>query len=205
MLASAASCAGTFGAGTVRRRGTGPLLVFVLLVGLHPLGAAPDSHELRYVLDRKQSSIEFVADSRFGKVSGSFARWHYSGTIGADLHPSGKVVVETASLSTGNSMRDDHLRSVDFFDAAVHPKATFEIVSVEHSGPVRALKGRLNIRGKSVPLTISFKQQEKGGVLRLSGVASVSRRIFGMNYDSVINPIADLVTIKVAVVLRRAD
>src|ERR1700761_7797482 len=41
-----------------------------------------------------------------------------------------KATIDVAGLATGESARDNHLKSPDFFDAEKFPKATFESTSV---------------------------------------------------------------------------
>jgi polyisoprenoid-binding protein YceI len=40
------------------------------------------------------------------------------------------VTIQTASISTDNDMRDHHLQSPDFFDAATYPTITFKSTKV---------------------------------------------------------------------------
>ena len=39
--------------------------------------------------------------------------------------------IDVASIETGNSQRDDHLRNNDFFDAPNHPKIIFKSTRIE--------------------------------------------------------------------------
>lgn len=44
------------------------------------------------------------------------------------------VRISVASVDTGNSDRDEHLRSEDFFEADAHPYMTFRSTSVRDLG-----------------------------------------------------------------------
>lgn len=67
--------------------------------------------------------------------------------------------IDATGIWTGQSERDDHLRSADFFDVANHPKITFAGRFVERVGDTD-FKGEadLTIRGhtRTVPLDIAY-------------------------------------------------
>src|SRR5260370_38836737 len=57
---------------------------------------------------------------RFGQISGE-------GAVAPGGAVTGQLVIDAASLSTGNKQRDKHLRSADFFDAAKHPRVVLSV------------------------------------------------------------------------------
>lgn len=69
------------------------------------------------------TSVKFVGRHlMITKVRGRFAE--VSGTITIDDEPERshvEVDIGVASVDTGNTDRDAHLRSVDFFDARIRP------------------------------------------------------------------------------------
>jgi polyisoprenoid-binding protein YceI len=82
---------------------------------------------------------------------------------------SGRFVVQAASIDTGVQMRDDHLRSADFFDTEHHPEITFASTRIEAKGRDRyAVTGDLTIRGTTKQVTfdvevLGFYTSMKGG------------------------------------------
>jgi polyisoprenoid-binding protein YceI len=61
-----------------------------------------------------------------------------------------RAVLRTESINTGNKMRDDHLRSPDFFDVAKFPEITYEGTSVTPVGGDRwTVHGTLSLHGVS--------------------------------------------------------
>ncbi len=176
------------------RRHFSGIWVLVALLALPSLSAAPDEP---WRIDSTRSSIAFVADSRFGKVRGTFGRWKFRGTIGADLAAQGELVVETASLDTGLSRRDTHLRSEDFFDCARHPEAIFALSSVRQDGNTAQVQGTLTLRGKTVEVPVRFMLKKSPTETMAFGSFLLNRRTFGMNYDSRLNPIQDEVRVEV--------
>ncbi len=68
-----------------------------------------------------------------------------------------ELTVDVASINTAVGMRDDHLRSPDFFDATAHPKMTFRSKSSVAAGKDRyKLSGDLTIRDISKPVTVEL-------------------------------------------------
>ncbi len=85
------------------------------------------------------SSIRFVAKNLVATGDGTFADWRIvSSSIQPD-DPMGSFVeveVNVASIDTGNTMRDDHLRNEDFFDVETYPVAKVRV----HSATLVAAK-----------------------------------------------------------------
>src|SRR3984893_5949990 len=77
-----------------------------------------------FVLDKAHSTIGFQIRHLFSNVTGKFD--DFTGTIQFDeANPeqsSVEVSIKTASIDTGVKMRDDDLRSAEFFDAAKYPE-----------------------------------------------------------------------------------
>lgn len=65
---------------------------------------------------------------------------------------------DISSVDTGNTDRDNHLKSADFFDAAKFPAISFKSSSVEKDGSDYIIKGDLTIKDvtKAVKLTAEF-------------------------------------------------
>src|SRR6266446_9139419 len=89
-----------------------------------------------FVFDKAHSTIGFQVRHLFSKVPGKFN--DFSGQIQLDeANPeqsSVEVNIKTASIDTGVKMRDDDLRSPNFFDAAKFPETTFKSKSVKSTG-----------------------------------------------------------------------
>ncbi|MFF4415295.1 YceI family protein [Streptosporangium sp. NPDC001559] len=68
-----------------------------------------------------------------------------------------KAVIDVASLNSGDTTRDDHLRSPDFFDAEKFPKITFVSTSVTWDGTGGTLTGDLTIKDVTRPVTLAVE------------------------------------------------
>lgn len=100
--------------------------------------------------------------------------------------------IDVESIDTNMAQRDEHLRSVDFFDAANHPKISFKSSELKQiKGEDFELKGDLEIRGNVQPVTLKVSYggkvvdgygQEKMG-FEVEG--QFSRKAFGLTWDAV--------------------
>lgn len=66
------------------------------------------------------------------------------------------VEIDISSIDTGIKMRDDHLRSPDFFEVEKFPKMTFKSTSIEKTAEKNhyKLKGNLTLKGIAKPVTM---------------------------------------------------
>ncbi len=155
--------------------------------------AAPEN----YTLDPLHTYPNFMVDhwglstmfGRFDKTSGKFAFDRVAKTGSLD------VVIETASLTTGDNergtrarSRDEHLRQADFFNVAEFPRMTYKSTKVNFGPelPV-SVEGNLTLLGVTKPVTLTFerfkcgqnpfnKKDRCGG----NAVAKIKRTDFGM-------------------------
>ena len=113
-----------------------------------------------YKIDSAHSSIGFHLSHMLGKVVGKFTK--FEGKIDLDRdHPqqsSVTVRIQVASIDTGIHKRDEHLRSVEFFDAAKYPEIIFKSRSVKQTGAQSGdVLGDLTMHGATQPITLHVK------------------------------------------------
>jgi polyisoprenoid-binding protein YceI len=93
------------------------------------------------------------------KVRGRFTG--VSGTVTIAEEPtesSLEVIIDMASVSSGDQARDDHLRSADFFDVENHPTASFRSTAVTRLGAANGtVTGDLTIKGVTRPVTLAVE------------------------------------------------
>jgi polyisoprenoid-binding protein YceI len=114
-----------------------------------------------YKIDFAHSQVQFsIRHMMLAKVRGVFEK--FDGTINLDeANPTNttvEVAVETASINTRESARDNHLRSADFFQSEVYPNMTFRSTKVELTGESTAvLHGELTIRDITRPVSLDVE------------------------------------------------
>lgn len=142
---------------------------------------APAITEGRWRIDPERSRVEFRSKTFWGMMTvvGRFDR--YDATMELAAEPAISMVVEADSLSTGNAMRDKHLRSGDFFDVENNPQVRFISDSVTLDGEHLKAHGVLHAAGKSVTLSIEGDVVQEGDELSVEAVAEVDHLELGMS------------------------
>lgn len=144
-----------------------------------------------WTIDPVHTHIGFVIKHMMvSKVRGQFTT--FSGQIVTADNPldsAATATVEVASIDTNNDMRDDHVRSADFFDAEHHPTMTFTSTRVRYEDGQFYIDGDLTIRGTTRPVTLTveefaFGPNPQGGTKAgFSATTEINRSDFGVSYN----------------------
>ncbi len=180
-------------------RRTALALISFLMVAL---GSAPIARAERkpYVVDKAHSQLNFVGDALLISAHGYFERWEGDFQIDrANLENSKlTITVEAASLNTRVQMRDNDLRSANFFDVDKYPEIKFvstKISKVDDKSLVVA--GDLTLRATTKPVNIPVKIVFlRDADARFKGEFQINRKDFGMTYNVRMNPIEDMVNVQ---------
>ena len=145
-----------------------------------------------YGIDPQHSSVEAVARHlMITKVRGRFSDVRGQITVGAKPEDSSvSVVLDTASLDTGNAERDTHLRSPDFLDVERFPELSFVSTSVERTGDdTLKITGDLTIRDITKPIELSATYEGEaqdpwgGSRVALGVTGELDREAYGMSWN----------------------
>jgi len=115
---------------------------------------------------------------RFGQISGE-------GTVAPGGTVTGQLVIDAASLTTGNKQRDKHLRSADFFDVANHPRVVLSVrhAALSDAGTLKA-EGTLEAAGVAQPVSFTTDiVAASPGRVTLRAQFTVDRSRFGMTWS----------------------
>jgi polyisoprenoid-binding protein YceI len=142
-------------------------------------------------LDPVHSSIGFVARHLMvSKVRGHFTKFEAQIVTAPDpLESSATATIDLSSVTTGNEMRDNDLRSTNFFDTATHPEMTFRSTGIRRDGEDFILDGDLTIRGVTKPVSLTFEVNGFGpdpyGGTRagFSARGEIDRTDFGVSFN----------------------
>ena len=155
----------------------------------------------RWVFEPGHTAAEFSARHMMvSNVRGHFK--NIEGYIEIDPDNLTDVTVEAtmnaAKVWSGDSYRDDHLRTADFFDVENHPKITFKGDRVKYlSQNHLELTGVLNIRGVTKEVTLDVQDlgrwdtpfwedgEDKGPIARagFSATTRINRHDFGVSWN----------------------
>jgi polyisoprenoid-binding protein YceI len=149
----------------------------------------------RWTVDALHSEIHFkVKHLMINTVTGEFTSYRVTMDADAPDFSDARIAFEAdvASISTKNEMRDNHLKSDDFFNAERFPVLSFESTSFVPKGDNRYdLHGNLTIRDITKPVTldvefggtmVDFYGNNKAG-FEASG--SINRKDFGLMWNGV--------------------
>jgi polyisoprenoid-binding protein YceI len=152
-----------------------------------PLAVAQTS---TWVPDKAHSSVDFtILHMGLSNVRGHFGNIGGSITLDeADISKSKvNVTIDVTTVDTGVSMRDNDLKSENFFDVAKFPTATFESTSVAKSGNGLTVSGNLTLHGVTKPVVLQVEGptgpipgMDKKPHSGFSASTIVSRTAFGL-------------------------
>lgn len=159
-----------------------------------------------YALDASHTVLGFVArHAMVTKVRGHFTDFEGSAVVDTATpeNSSVTVTIKTASISTGNEGRDQHLVSPDFFDAENNPEITFVSTSVAKDGHLWNITGDLTIKGVTNEVVIPFEEtgsaQDPWGQTRVGfeGTTSINRKDWDLTWNAALETGGVLVSEKI--------
>jgi polyisoprenoid-binding protein YceI len=144
-----------------------------------------------WTIDPIHTYVGFVIKHMMvSKVRGKFDTFSGEIVTAADpLDSHVSATIEATSIDTSNTMRDDHIRSADFFDAENHPTITFVSTGIRRTDDEYYIDGDLTIRGVTRPVTLAvdvpeFGPNPQGGTKAgFSASTEINRTDFGVSYN----------------------
>ena len=160
------------------------------LLGIMTLAATyANAQSLKPVDDH--SSVKFTIKNFGFNVVGSFKG--LNGTIQfdpADLsHASFDVTIDVHSINTGIDMRDNHLRSEDYFDVKNYPQIHFISTRVVNSNKAGTfiVYGNLTIKQTTKEVSIPFTAQPQTDGFLFNGEFKMNRRDYSIGGSGTIS------------------
>lgn len=152
-------------------------------------------------INEKDSYIIFVAKnlglSVNGKITGMKVSGHYDEASVLQSKLTGTL--EVATINTGIELRDNHLRSNDYFDVKKYPNITFKTKSIITEGSSLVAIGDLTIKGVTKEERIKFTIERKETQRVFMGDITIQRRDFELGGNSAL-VMADTIRVRVFVV-----
>ena len=121
--------------------------------------SAVTTHAGAWKVDPGHAEVGFVG-RHFGltKIRGRFVGVDGAVVIAPEVARSSvEVVIDMASVNSGDATRDDHLRSADFFDVTVHPTAKYRSTTLTVDRDRARMQGELTIKGITRPVTLDVE------------------------------------------------
>jgi polyisoprenoid-binding protein YceI len=159
-----------------------------------------------YEVTPVESSIKFGVDSSV-PIKGTFDKWNASMKFSATDVMTGvlEIEIQADSVNTGSGLKNDKLKSRDFFDVKDSPQITFKSTKVVQTGPnTFDLEGNFTIRGvtktERLALTDNGKGSNSGSI---DGTMAFDRKDYGMTKGIPFIKIANRVEVNVSLKWKR--
>lgn len=166
------------------------LTTLIAMAALMAAGLGAEEYKIDGMHSKAQFSVKHLMVSN---VRGEFG--NMSGTVSFDEKNPGATKIDAtldaATINTGVTKRDDHLRSPDFFDTAKFPVLTFKSKSARKTADGLAVTGDLTMHGvtKEVVLNVEGPTPEvkdPWGNFRRGATATtkLKRSDFGLKWNN---------------------
>jgi len=153
-----------------------------------------------YEVTPVESIIKFGVDSSV-PIKGTFDKWNASMKFSSTDVRSGvlEIEIQADSVNTGSGLKNNKLKSKDFFDVKDSPTISFKSTKVVQTGPITFdLEGDFTIRGvtktEKLTLTANGKGSTSGSI---DGMMAFDRKEYGMNKNVPFVKIANRVEVNV--------
>jgi polyisoprenoid-binding protein YceI len=161
-----------------------------------------------FAVTPQQSSVKFFVKASVA-LTGNFEKWDAALTFTSTDVTTGvlDIKIQAASVNTGSGMKDDKLKSKDFFDVQQNPLITFKSTKIVQTGPTTFdVPGTFTIRGVSKPETLTLTVSGAGtGSGSIKGTMAFDRKDYGMNSGIPFIKIADRVEVNIDIYAKRVS
>ena len=184
------------------------LMVILCPLAFYALPSAMRAQVPVYEVTPVESVIKFGVDSSVS-IKGSFDEWKASMTFSSTDVRSGVLDIEIKadSVNTGSHMKDNKLKSKDFFNAKDSPIISFKSTKVVQTGPnTFDLEGDFTIRGVTRKEKLTLTDNGKGSTSgSIDGTMAFDRKDYGMNSGIPFIKIANRVEVSVSLKWKRVS
>ena len=131
-----------------------------------------------------ESNVRFFVKSSV-TIDGKFDKWNATLDFPSADVTSGvlHIQIDAATVDTGSGMKNNKLKSKEFFDVANYPTITFRSTKIVPTGPhTFEIDGKFTIRGNSRTETLKLTTPvQEAGEDTIRGVLEFDRKQYGMN------------------------
>jgi polyisoprenoid-binding protein YceI len=161
-----------------------------------------------FVITPEQSTIKFYVKSSVD-IEGHFDKWDATLTFTSPNISAGvlDIKIQADTVNTGSGMKDDKLKSKDFFDVKKDPFITFKSTKIVRTSPGNyQVQGNFTIRGVTKTDTLTLTTDSEGkGVGEIKGTMAFDRKDYGVDGSIPFIRIADRVEVTVAFQAKRVS
>jgi polyisoprenoid-binding protein YceI len=166
------------------------------------------------------NNVQFKLDAPLESITGTATG--IGGRVDFDLaNPeatTGRITLDTRSLTVGNPLMGEHLRSEKWLDVAKHPTIVFEALAVQNlrrqgAQLVAEIRGTLTVKGVTknvtVPVTFTYLADKlgaragdpklQGDLLVLRANFSISRSEFGIQAGEMTDKVSETIDLSLSI------
>jgi polyisoprenoid-binding protein YceI len=170
------------------------------LIGILALPQPSGAQVPTYEVTPEESTIKFGVDSSVS-IKGVFEKWNTRITFSSREVKSAAIdiEIEADSVNTGSHMKDNKLKSKDFFNVKESPLITFKSTKIVQTGPYTFdIEGNFTIRGVTKTEKLTLTSDSKGTPTgSLDGTMAFDRKEYGMTSGIPFIKIANRVEVNV--------
>lgn len=192
--------------------------VLALAASAGVAAAAPQAFDFK---DPKGvNNVQFKLDAPLESITGTATGISGTVTFNPDqpAATSGRIVLAAASLTVGNPLMAEHLRSDQWLDVAKHPEIVFEAAALKNvrtqGGQIVAeVTGRLTVKGITkeiaAPVTLTYLADKlgarvgnpkvKGDLLVLRTNFEINRSDFGIKPGEMTDKVAETIHLSLSI------
>ena len=185
--------------------------IVLVTLSLAVLGLAASASRAQvptFVISPQQSTIKFSVKASVA-LEGNFDKWDATLTFKSTDVTTGvlDIKIQAASVNTGSGMKDNKLKSKDFFNVKDDPLITFMSKKIVQTAPYTyEVQGDFTIRGVTKPDTLTLTVTKDGTATGdIKGTMAFDRKDFGMDSGIPFIKIADRVEVTVALEAKRVS
>ena len=161
-----------------------------------------------YEVTPVESTVKFGVDSSV-PIKGTFEKWNARMKFSSTDVRSGvlEIEIQADSVNTGSGLKNNKLRSKDFFNVKDSPVITFKSTKVVQTGPnTFDLEGDFTIRGVTKTEKLTLTDNGKGSTSgSIDGTMAFDRKEYGMNKSIPFIKIANRVEVNVSLKWKRVS
>ena len=161
-----------------------------------------------YEVTPVESTIKFGVDSSV-PIKGTFDKWNASMKFSSTDVRSGvlDIEIQADSVNTGSGLKNNKLKSKDFFNVKDSPIIAFKSTRVVQTGPnTFDLEGDFTIRGVTKTEKLTLRDNGKGSTSgSIDGTMAFDRKDYGMNRNIPFIKIANRVEVNVSLKWKRVS
>ena len=150
-----------------------------------------------YTIDPAHSHVGFVIRHlMISSIRGRFTKFEGQIVTAEDpLKSAVTATIDMTSVDTANTMRDQHLRTADFFEVGKYPTMGYHSISIRPDGDGFLMEGELTLKGITLPVQLTLEvngfgadpfasDSAAGARVGFTATGEINRNDFGVSYNS---------------------